>query len=415
MRKLISLILILLLASALLPVAFADSSGTSYPICDGCGNTEPDCICSSKNPTPTPTPAPHICSYGIFESNGDGTHTAICSGAFFHRYVEKCYSDNNKNHRCDHCAGLMTEHEFTYTSRGNFSHEAVCYCGEKYIEPCLLAEGKCEKCAASYSVHTISGKELEKLNLGDRSLDSYDPAGASTDIFNIDFGDASVFRAELSESTLGKLRVENENIVISVCNDGFSVLMGDAFLDGLDGGVYIDSYGLDDGYGFELGSDGDVFASFSLEGLSHYGTSDLRNSLFSIMPDNGSDDENTKLFSVGFGAGGWKLSPTDSKALDWEKRLSKARYTNNTEDYPYAKTEFERIRSDFETQQFPTVTIQYKLSELLAPEYSYITGSEGSSYSVAPNEEGIFESSMILSPGREICGYAASLGMDYRF
>ena len=419
MRKLVSLVLVLLLVSALFPAALASSASDAgelkYPTCPVCKRALPDCVCGEKKPAPTATPAPHRCSYGIYEYNGDGTHTAICSGAFFHRYVEKCYSDNNKNHKCDHCAGVMTEHEFSYTPCEPFSHKAVCYCGEEFFEPCLLAEGKCEKCAASYSVQTISGKELEKLNLGDSSLDSYDPAGASADIFNIDFGDASVFRAELSESTLGKLRGENGNIGISVCNDSFSVLMGDAFLDRLDGGVYIDGFGLDDGYGFELGSDGDMLTRFNLEGLSHYGKSSITKSLFSIMPDNGTDDENTKLFSFGFCADGWRLSPTDSKALDWEMRLSKARYTNNTEDYPFAKTEFERIRSGFEAQQFPTATIQYKLSELPASEYFYIIGSEGSSYSLAPNEESIFESSMILNPGREICIYAASLGMDYRF
>ena len=92
MRKLISLALVLLLSLALFPTALASSASdageSKYSECPVCKRALPDCVCGEKKPAPTATPAPHICSYGIYEYNGDGTHTAICSEAFFHRYVE---------------------------------------------------------------------------------------------------------------------------------------------------------------------------------------------------------------------------------------------------------------------------------------------------------------------------------------
>lgn len=92
--------------------------------------------------------------------------------------------------------------------------------------------------------------------------------------------------------------------------------------------------------------------------------------------------------------------------------MSKTRYTNNTEVYPYAKTAYDRALSDFSELEQPVVNI--RLAALDTTEL-HITGSEGSRYTLAPDADGIFESDMLLSPGRIISGFTSSLGLDYRF
>ena len=80
MKKFLAIALVLTLTLALAPAAFADNH-------------------------------PEECSYGLHISNGDGTHTAICSYGAWHRMIEKCWSDNNKNGKCDFCGQIMAELE----------------------------------------------------------------------------------------------------------------------------------------------------------------------------------------------------------------------------------------------------------------------------------------------------------------
>ena len=59
----------------------------------------------------TPTPPPeqdehhHIGCY--FQSNGDGTHTAICDSCYEPLSKDNC-TDNNSDGRCDDCNGLIS-------------------------------------------------------------------------------------------------------------------------------------------------------------------------------------------------------------------------------------------------------------------------------------------------------------------
>ena len=82
MKKILAIALVLTLVLALAPAAFADNH-------------------------------PEKCSYGLHISNNDGTHTAICSYGFWHRMIEKCWSDNNNNGKCDFCGQIMASLEAT--------------------------------------------------------------------------------------------------------------------------------------------------------------------------------------------------------------------------------------------------------------------------------------------------------------
>lgn len=85
MKKIFTLMLVLVLCMTMAPAAFASGFGTH----------------------------PGACQYAIFESNGDGTHTGICIHGFWHRKVETCYSDNNNNGKCDFCAQIIASMEAT--------------------------------------------------------------------------------------------------------------------------------------------------------------------------------------------------------------------------------------------------------------------------------------------------------------
>lgn len=422
MRKLISLVLVLLLSLALFPAAFAgdvhDDNCEYIPAnpcilgcvgkhAAGCDYT-PGRPCTCKK-APDPTPVPHVCSFGIFESNGDGTHTAICSGNYFHRVTERCYSDNNRNHKCDHCAGVMSKHEFSYVAEGAYSHKASCYCGEVYIEPCSFVDDRCEKCENICRIYSIDGKVLDELNSG--SSYSLSADGLNLDMLNIDYGSDESFRAEISQPVLDKIRSENPDINISVGNDSFSMMMGSAFLASLDEGAYVDRKTTDDGFALELGSGDRMLAELDIKGIaSHWGTSSLRCQLDCAPSD--IPGEGTQFFSLGVLGGDGMLSPVDGKLLWLEKELNKSISRLNTVDYPYAKTEYDQAFSAFSKLELPTANLRFTS---LGTSEAFISGSEGSSYTLAPDDEGCYEASMLLAPGREIGVDIPTLSVDFKF
>ncbi|MBQ8217977.1 MAG: hypothetical protein IJZ91_08485 [Oscillospiraceae bacterium] len=404
MRKLVSLVLVLLLVSALFPAALASSASDAdelkYPTCPVCKRALPDCVCGEKKPAPTATPAPHICSYGIYEYNGDGTHTAICSGAFFHRYVEKCYSDNNKNHKCDHCAGVMTEHEFSYTPCEPFSHKAVCYCGEEFIEPCRFADDKCEKCENICSIYTVDSKVLEELNAGGSS-DSLSADGLRRDMFSIDYGAEENFRAEISQQALNTLRSENPDMGISVSNDSFSMMMSADFLGTLDEGAYVDSKSTEDGFALELGSGSTELVSLNTKGIaSHWGTSSLLCRLDCAPSDE--LDGAVELLSVGLSSHEGGFASVSESQLEYEKELFKTRYRLNTVDYPYARTEFDRAYSLFSSLEQPQMNIGIASFDDWDAAEAYVLLNRDDRCQLAPDDEGCYEADVLLTPGREI-------------
>ena len=59
--------------------------------------------------TPTPPPADDGCNHigCYFQSNGDGTHTAICDSCYEPLSKDNC-TDNNSDGRCDDCNGLIS-------------------------------------------------------------------------------------------------------------------------------------------------------------------------------------------------------------------------------------------------------------------------------------------------------------------
>lgn len=117
MKKLISILVVCLLIAALSPAVFAD---------DG-----------------------HDCTYGIHYSNGDGTHTTYCSFSYWHRYIEDCWSDNNENGRCDHCAQEFP-HDHLAAEEWSFDAEAHWHaCTNEYCEAESVEELK------GYAAHEL--------------------------------------------------------------------------------------------------------------------------------------------------------------------------------------------------------------------------------------------------------------------
>lgn len=400
MRKLISLVLVLLMISAFLPAAFASNPNTnsalSTPTCPNCKKAIPDCICAAMKPVSTPKPTFHICTVGYYESDGNGAHTYVCSANPYHRFTEKCYSDNNHNHKCDHCAYVMSQHEFEYVSESAYTHKASCYCGEQYTEPCSFVDDKCVKCENSCRIYDIDSKVLDELNNG--SSDSLSADSLRRDMLNIDYGMDESFRADISQQALDKMRSENPDIGISIGNESFNMMLGASFLERLDEGVYVESKGRDDGFAIELGSGDRMLAELDAKGISsHWGESSLRWRIDCALSD--SYEDATELFSLGLSSADGSFAPIANSFLERERALVKAGYKLNTVDYPYAKTAYDRAFSDFAKIDFPQLSMRFDSFE--SPKAILIIDGD-ESYQLAPDDGDCYEANVLLAPGREI-------------
>ena len=421
MKKLISFLLVASLILSIVPLAFAahvhdDACGYIAPNpCSklaGCDGTKHDDGCDFFAGSPCTYKEPvHKCSYGIYDALGDGTHAIICTGNVHHRIVEACWSDNNRNHKCDHCGWVMSEHEFTYTPAADFSHRALCYCSIEFAEPCSFVDELCEKCGRTCRTVKLDADTFNAMKEDSAELAEILADSQSVDMLWIDNGSSLDFRTEVDKPALEKLRAGNSEMGICVSNDSFSLSLGGKYLEGLEDVFYVESRELDDGFAVELGSGDEMLVELDAGRMSpHWGTSSLRCSLDLAASE--TYEGSTKLFSLGLSGDEAAFAPIDTGLLEREKLLSKTRYTNNTEVYPYAKTAYDRALADFSELEQPVVNI--RLAALDTTEL-HITGSEGSSYLLAPDADGIFESDMILSPGRVISGYAPAPGLDFNF
>ena len=120
----------------------------------------------------------------------------------------------------------------------------------------------------------------------------------------------------------------------------------------------------------------------------------------------------TQFFSLGVLSGDGTLSPVDGKLLWLEEELNKSISRLNTVDYPYAKTEYDQAFSAFSKLELPTANLRFTS---LGTSEAFISGSEGSSYTLAPDDEGRYEASMLLAPGREIGVDIPTLSIDFKF
>ncbi len=84
-------------------------------------------------------------------SNGDGTHTGICSCS--DTTTQNC-SDNNQDGRCDVCNGTMGSshtHTYNWVSNGNGTHTGTCSCGDSTTQSCSDSDGNgtCDICGGT--------------------------------------------------------------------------------------------------------------------------------------------------------------------------------------------------------------------------------------------------------------------------
>lgn len=221
MKKPLSFLLVTMLILSFTPMAFAahvhdDNCGYIPPTpcaeLAGCTGDEHagGCDYSAGSPCSYKESA-HVCSFSIYDSLGNGTHLIMCSGNLWHQMTEACWSDNNNNHKCDHCGWVMSEHEYSYTPTGNGWHHAQCRCGDGFYELCSAEQTDsgsllCPLCGSEADAPVLlSGTETElgfELSINGESAQALaleNKAGIAAESDEFSYNIASGFLSNASE------------------------------------------------------------------------------------------------------------------------------------------------------------------------------------------------------------------------
>lgn len=329
----------------------------------------------------------HICSYSIYDSRGDGTHVVICSGDHQHQMVEKCWSDNNKNHKCDHCGYVMSGHEYSCTHVEDGWHYALCRCGYGFYEACTL-------------VQTGEGKQLCRI-CGHESNASSLLSGTFSELG---------FELSIAGETAQELALKN-NAGIAAEGMGFSYQIGSDFLSNASGGLRIGS-GFDDGVQWsKISSDNDESQPalhFTLSG--DVGTETPRITLSGNDTSLGKSFFNQRKIKMpeadgesSFGILSVKLDDTatmsepDKYALDAEKKLNSARLSlieadgKDAEALDKAQAAYNEAKTSLEEHSRTQVTVTIPASSGYEHDScSFLCQEAGEvrSISAVPDDEG---------------------------